>query len=154
MQETWDAGSISGSNFWVWNVPWKCMATLSSILGWRIPWTEKPGRLRSIVLWRAGHNWSDLAHTQVHEKRIHLQVKLEQVWKQSWFPCLQYPVKKCVHNLFTFFLYLILALSSGELFSWPSHFQNPFITGLGSGHVLYLASSKILFPSQYQASHL
>ena len=27
----------------------KCMATHSSILAWRIPWTEKPGRLHSIM---------------------------------------------------------------------------------------------------------
>ena len=28
----------------------KRMATHSSILAWRIPWTEKPGRLQSMVL--------------------------------------------------------------------------------------------------------
>ena len=26
----------------------ECMATLSSILAWRIPWTEEPGRLQSM----------------------------------------------------------------------------------------------------------
>ena len=26
----------------------ECMATLSSILAWRIPWTEEPGGLQSI----------------------------------------------------------------------------------------------------------
>ena len=31
------------------------MATHSSILAWRIPWTEKPGRLHSIGLQRVGH---------------------------------------------------------------------------------------------------
>ena len=39
------------------------MATHSSVLAWRIPWTEKPGRLQSIGLHRVGHNWSDLART-------------------------------------------------------------------------------------------
>ena len=34
----------------------KGMATHSSILAWRIPWTEEPGRLRSIALQRAGHD--------------------------------------------------------------------------------------------------
>ena len=34
------------------------MATLSSVLVWRIPRTEEPGRLQSM-----GHNWSDLACT-------------------------------------------------------------------------------------------
>ena len=32
------------------------MATHSSILTWRIPWTEEPGGLRSIRLQRVGHN--------------------------------------------------------------------------------------------------
>ena len=37
------------------------MATHSSIVAWRIPWTEEPGGLQSMVLQRAGHGWSDLA---------------------------------------------------------------------------------------------
>ena len=32
------------------------MATHSSILAWRIPWTEEPGRLRSMGLQRVKHN--------------------------------------------------------------------------------------------------
>ena len=31
------------------------MATHSSILAWRIPWTEDPGGLQSMGLKRAGH---------------------------------------------------------------------------------------------------
>ena len=34
----------------------KRMATHSSILTWRIPWTEEPGRLPSMVLQRVGHD--------------------------------------------------------------------------------------------------
>ena len=37
------------------------MATHSSVLAWRIPWTEKPGRLQSMGSHRVGHDWSDLA---------------------------------------------------------------------------------------------
>jgi len=33
----------------------KGMSTHSSILAWRIPWTEEPGRLQSMAL-RAGHD--------------------------------------------------------------------------------------------------
>ena len=33
----------------------KEMATHSSILTWRIPWTEEPGRLQSVGLQRVGH---------------------------------------------------------------------------------------------------
>ena len=42
----------------------KEMATHSSILVWRIPWTEEPGVLQSIGLQRVGHDWIDL--TRVH----------------------------------------------------------------------------------------
>ena len=34
----------------------KGMATHSSILAWRIPWTEEPGRLQSMELQRVGHD--------------------------------------------------------------------------------------------------
>ena len=33
------------------------MAACSSILAWRIPWTEEPGGLQSIGLQRVGHDW-------------------------------------------------------------------------------------------------
>ena len=34
----------------------KGMATHSSILAWRIPWTEEPGELQSIGSQRVGHD--------------------------------------------------------------------------------------------------
>ena len=34
----------------------KRMATHSSILAWKIPWTEEPGRLQSVGSKRVGHN--------------------------------------------------------------------------------------------------
>ena len=34
----------------------KGMATHSSILVWRIPWTEEPGRLQSMCSQRVGHD--------------------------------------------------------------------------------------------------
>ena len=34
----------------------KGMATDSSILGWRMPWTEEPGRLQPVGLQTVGHN--------------------------------------------------------------------------------------------------
>ena len=46
---------------WVQSLGWedpleKEMATHSSILAWRIPWMEEPGRLQSMGLQRIGHN--------------------------------------------------------------------------------------------------
>jgi len=34
------------------------MVTHSSVLGWRIPWTEKPGRLQSTGSQRVRHDWA------------------------------------------------------------------------------------------------
>ena len=46
---------------WVQSLGWedlleKEMATHSSILAWRIPWVEEPGRLQSMRLQRVRHN--------------------------------------------------------------------------------------------------
>ena len=47
-----DLGSIPGSG----RSLEKEMATHSSILAWRIPWTEEPGRLQSTDSQRVGHD--------------------------------------------------------------------------------------------------
>ena len=44
----------------------KEMATHSSVLAWRIPWTEKPGRLQSMGSHRVGHDWSNLVVSMVY----------------------------------------------------------------------------------------
>ena len=43
----------------------KGMANHSSILAWRIPWTEEPGRLQSMESQRVGHNLETNTHTHV-----------------------------------------------------------------------------------------
>ena len=45
-------------------------ATHSSILVWRIPWTEEPGRLQSMGSQRVRHDWSNLAH--MHSVALHV----------------------------------------------------------------------------------
>ena len=42
----------------------KGMAIHSSILAWRIPWTEDAGGLQSIALQRVGHDWINSTHAQ------------------------------------------------------------------------------------------
>ena len=54
---------------WVRSLGWEdpleeVMATHSSILAWRIPWTKGSGSLQSIGLQTVRHDWSDLAHTR------------------------------------------------------------------------------------------
>ena len=44
----------------------KEMATHSSILAWRIPWTKEPGGLQSMESQRVRHNWATHTHTHTH----------------------------------------------------------------------------------------
>ena len=41
----------------------KEMATHSSILAWKIPWTEEPGRLQPMGSQRVGHDWVTVSFT-------------------------------------------------------------------------------------------
>ena len=49
-----DLGWFLGSR----RTPGKGMATQSSILAWKIQWTEEPGRLQFMGLQRVGDNWA------------------------------------------------------------------------------------------------
>ena len=44
------------------------MATRSSILAWKIPWTEEPGGLQSMELQRVGHSWKAEYTTALYVK--------------------------------------------------------------------------------------
>ena len=54
-----DLGSISGSRRYLK----KGMATHSSILAWRIPWTEEPSGLQFLRLQRVGEDGVNNTHT-------------------------------------------------------------------------------------------
>ena len=48
---------------WIWSLGGEDplengTATHSSILAWRIPWTEEPGKLQSLGSLRVGHDWA------------------------------------------------------------------------------------------------
>ena len=50
----------------------KGITTHSSILAWRIPWTEKPGRLQFMGLHRVGHDWvTNTSFFSVHNPNKH-----------------------------------------------------------------------------------
>ena len=51
------------------------MATHSSVLAWRIPWMEKPGRLQSMGSLRVKTRLSDFTFTFMH-------------WRRKWQPTL------------------------------------------------------------------
>ena len=56
---------------WVQSLGWEYpleeeVATHSSTLAWRIPWTEEPGGLQSTGSHRVRHDWSDWAYMCIH----------------------------------------------------------------------------------------
>ena len=58
----------------VWSLGWEDpleegMATHSSILAWRISWTEEPGSLQSTGPQRVEHDWRDLENTHAQVLR-------------------------------------------------------------------------------------
>ena len=105
------------------------MASHSSILAWRIPWTEKPGGLQSVGSQTVGHNWSDLAC-------VHYLKTLNLVW-------------------FYFFVFLfgIFLSSSCEIVCLLLKHQKYCVSLLGSSFLLILHSFRAcpvaggLFPS-------
>ena len=58
----------------------KEMVTHSSILAWRIPWTEKPGRLQSTGSQRVGHDWLDKAVIMIEKRNSTIFLLLIQVF--------------------------------------------------------------------------
>ena len=55
------------------------MATCSSILAWKIPWTVKPGRLQSMGSQKSQTQLSEHTHTHTHTRtRTVLLLKLNQ----------------------------------------------------------------------------
>ena len=66
-------------------------ATHSSILAWRIPWTEEPGGLWSIGLQSVRHNQSNLARTvdsEVNSLRGLFEIVESLEGLSSFFVCL------------------------------------------------------------------
>ena len=51
------------------------MATHSSILAWRIPWTEEPGGLQSTGSQRVGNDWVTHTHTHIHTPSSHSSIR-------------------------------------------------------------------------------
>ena len=67
----------------------KEMATHSSILTWRIPWTEEPGGLQSMASQGVGHNWGiknfTFKYSFVLQKLILLIFSDLFVYNYSWY---------------------------------------------------------------------
>ena len=65
-------------------------ATHSSILAWKIPWTEDPGRLQSMGLQRLGHHWATSRSWEYYTKwkkssrERQLPYDFTPFWIQTW----------------------------------------------------------------------
>ena len=64
----------------------KEMATHSSILAWRIPWTEKPGRLQSMGLQRVRHNWATNTFRECYWERVTILSFMFEIWFEHFWP--------------------------------------------------------------------
>ena len=66
---------------WVWSLGWEGaleegMATHSSILAWRIPWTEEPGGPQSRGSQRVGQDWAHSTHVITNTLHLVASIKL------------------------------------------------------------------------------
>ena len=75
------------------------MASHSSILAWRIPWTEEPGRLQSMGLQRVGHDWSDWAAVALFWLNSLKSAAKIKLWKGQKRCFLCFDIK--LHNFFS-----------------------------------------------------
>ena len=110
---------------WVWSLGWEDpleegMATLPSILAWRIPWTGEPGGLQSMGSQRVRHDWATMrSHTLF-----------------SRFSPTIYLIHNNVHINFHHFYITIVKLH----FSWGSGFHLKWSLITGQSWVIKLDS--------------
>ena len=97
MLPRWDSGKETacqcrrprkrGFNPWVRKIPLEEeMTTHSSILAWRISWTEEPGRLQSMGLQRVEHGWAWKLRVDEKVGVRNLLIQFFPVWvKPGWW---------------------------------------------------------------------
>ena len=65
----------------------KEMAAHSSILAWKIPWTEEPGRLSSMGSQRVGHDWATSLSLYFHFTFTFHVSSISGFWPLHLLPC-------------------------------------------------------------------
>ena len=76
-----------GFDSWVGKIPWRRKWQHPSILAWKTPWREEPGRLQSIGLQRVGHHWIHLAL----DKRKDINFELNCLESNAYFVLVRAP---------------------------------------------------------------
>ena len=95
-------GSDGGKEFpvyhagdWVWSLCWedplkRKMATYSSILAWRILWTEEPGGLQTMGSQRIRHDWATFSQSVTHSPSTDAAERVSGTPPASWISCWKY----------------------------------------------------------------
>ena len=93
----------------------KEMTTHSSILAWRIPWTEEPGGLPSMGSRRVRHNWSNLA-AAVAAGYTKVRLVKAMVFPVVMYGCESWTIKKAESQIIDAF----------ELWCWKTLLRVPW----------------------------
>ena len=120
MRETW-VQSLGGEDLLE-----KEMATHSSILAWKIPWTEEPGRLQSMGSRRVRHDWATSYTNFIYTLTVR-DTQLNTTDSAFKYPDVQWPPR--------FFLHDLSHPCLGYLFDFIAH---PFSSSTFSGSVTSL----------------
>ena len=130
----------------------KAMATYSSILAWRIPWTEEPGGLLSTGLHRVRQNWSDLACMRALEKEMathssilvwrisgteepgRLQSMESQRIRHNWVTNTFSTYREPIYEMYAFIKYINKYKHTTHQCSLMRSYKNPGKSDTQSGH--------------------
>ena len=74
---------LSGFEIAQLEFPEKARAPHSSILAWKMPWTEEPGRLQSMGSLEVGHDFTFIFHFHALEKEMATHSSIL-AWKMPW----------------------------------------------------------------------
>ena len=77
----------------------KEMANHSSVLAWRIPWTEEPGGPWAMGSQRVGHNWSGWAFTHELIFSEELIYSSSREWKKASFRSINFLCLECFKKI-------------------------------------------------------
>ena len=109
------------------------MATLSSILAWRIPWTEESGGLQSMESQRVGHDWVTNTFHFHHGQNQIKDLRNSLTWSQQTL------------------IYILVPFSPNqqEVSRSPQHFDSSllFLSSLQLWGLLHLTASFPTFTS-------
>jgi len=119
---------------WVWSLGQedpleKGMANHSSILAWRIPWTEEPGRLQSMGSQRVGYDWATttLRLTSYYSSQCLIEVNIRCSSLGSTEVAILSFLTPLFYSLLTFFL--LQSITSPINYPYASLFLSLFFWG-------------------------